>query len=112
MKIILIILVSSSEGESSRELTCAEMEKIDVRVGGAYRLEGICSFTLNRGLLPLTIPLKVISTAGESLNHVVPQMDDEIDAEAGHVEIQGARRAVLLPIGSNDQMEIDEPMEF
>ena len=87
------------------------MEKIDVRVGGAYRLDGTCSFTMNRGLLPLTIPLKVIST-GESLNHVVPQMDDEID-EAGHVEIQGARRAVLLPIGgSQDQMEIDEPMEF
>ena len=90
------------------------MEKIDVKVGGAYRLESPCHFVLNRGLLPLTIPLKLIAT-GESMSHVVPQMDDELD-EAGHVEIQGARRAVLLPLGggngNGEAMEIDEPMEF
>ena len=91
------------------------MEKIDVKVGGAYRLESPCHFVLNRGLLPLTIPLKVIAT-GESMSHVVPQMDDETLDDAGHVEIQGARRAVLLPLGGNgnnaEPMEIDEPMEF
>lgn len=107
--------VSSNESENSRELSCAEMEKIDVKVGGAYRLESPCHFVLNRGLLPLTIPLKVIAT-GESMSHVVPQMDDETLDEAGHVEIQGARRAVLLPLGGNgnnaEPMEIDEPMEF
>ena len=105
-------LVSSNETENSRQLTCMEMEKIEVRAGGSFRLEAACNFTVNRGLLPLTVPLK-LTTVSDHQSHVVPQMDDDLE-EHGHIEIQGARRAVLLPLGSSpDHMEVDlgEPMD-
>ena len=67
------------------------MENLTISVGGCYSMEPI-SFKFNRGLLPLTIPIKINQTSGQMTSgpsHI------QLPAQ-GHIQVQGQRRAIIL----------------
>ena len=73
----------------ARELFCTEAEKVDISCGGIVEMKNV-QVCLNRGLLPLEIPLKVRkvsqSAPGANLN------------TSGHIQIRAAKRAITIPV--------------
>ena len=93
----MIILVSLNETDCSRELICAEMEDIEVSAGGVLKLESV-KFKVNRGLLPLHIPLKFETPVADITNLTTQVGNTAVgnNAGVGHIQVKNDRRAVLL----------------
>ena len=92
----IFILVSLNETDCSRELICAEMEDIEVSAGGVLKLESV-KFKVNRGLLPLHIPLKFDTPVADITN--LTQLGNTgvgNNTGVGHIQVKNDRRAVLL----------------
>ena len=93
----MVILVSLNETDCSRELICAEMEDIEVSAGGVLKLESV-KFKVNRGLLPLHIPLKFETPVADITNLTTQVGNTAVgnNAGVGHIQVKNDRRAVLL----------------
>lgn len=92
-----IFLVSLNETDRSRELICAEMEDIEVSAGGVLKLESV-KFKVNRGLLPLHIPLKFETPVADITNLTAQVGSTAVgnNTGVGHIQVKNDRRAVLL----------------
>ena len=83
------------------------MEDIEVSAGGILKLESV-KFKVNRGLLPLHIPLK-FDTPVADITNLTTQVGNAVVGNAvvgntgvgnntgvGHIQVKNDRRAVLL----------------
>ena len=50
-------------------------------------------FKFNRGLLPLTIPIKITNQAQ---SYSLPEIDQGQVHQQGHLQVKGQRRAIIL----------------
>jgi len=93
----IYLQVSLNETDRSRELICAEMEDIEISAGGVLKLESV-KFKVNRGLLPLHIPLK-FETLVADITNLTTQVGNTVVGNTpgvGHIQVKNDRRAVLL----------------
>ena len=78
------------------------MEDIEVSAGGVLKLESV-KFKVNRGLLPLHIPLK-FDTPVADITNLTTQVGNAVvgntgvgnNTGVGHIQVKNDRRAVLL----------------
>ena len=86
--------MSVQDDDDAREFFCSEAEKLDISSGGIVEMKNV-QVCLNRGLLPLEIPLKMRKVAE---NAPGANLNANQGPETGHIQIRAAKRAITIPI--------------
>ncbi|CBY33815.1 unnamed protein product [Oikopleura dioica] len=84
----ITLKVSVQDDDDARELVCSESEKVDISSGGLVQMKDV-QVCVNRGLMPLEIPLRV-----KELPSSAPGL---AFTDKSHILIKASKRAITIP---------------